>query len=117
MEKMIGYCGIICSDCPVLIATQKDDDAERKRVAEIFTKQYGKEYNLEDINCDGCISDSPRIFSYCNVCEIRKCGREKKVKNCAYCSEYPCEKLSQLFSKYSKAKETLDEIRRGLGIL
>ncbi len=117
MKKMVGYCGIICSDCPVLIATQKDDDEERKRVAEIFTRQYGKEYKPEDINCDGCISDGPRIFSYCNVCEIRKCGREKKVKNCAYCSEYPCEKLSGLFSKYSKAKETLDEIRRKLTIV
>ncbi len=115
MEEMIGYCGIICSDCPVLIATQKDDDAERRRVAEIFTKQYGKEYKPEDINCDGCISDSPRIFSYCNVCEIRKCGIEKNVKNCAHCTEYPCGNLSQLFSKYSKAKETLDEIKRGLG--
>ena len=115
MEKMIGYCGIICSACPVLIATQKNDDAERKRVAEIFTKQYGKEYKPEDINCEGCTSDSSRIFSYCNVCEIRKCGREKYVKNCAYCPEYPCEKLSQLFSKYSKAEEILDEIRRGLG--
>ena len=117
MEKMIGYCGIICSDCPVLIATQKDDDAERRRVAEIFTKQYGKEYKPEDINCDGCISDSPRIFSYCNVCEMRKCGREKNVKNCAHCPEYACDKLSKLFSEYSKAKETLDEIRRGLGTI
>lgn len=80
MEKMIGYCGIICSDCPVLMATQNNDDAERKRVAEIFTKQYGKGYKPEDINCDGCIGDNPRIFSYCNVCEIRKCGREKKLK-------------------------------------
>jgi len=115
MEKIIGYCGIICSDCPVFTATQKNDDVERKRVAEIFTKQYGKKYKPEDINCDGCISDSPRFFSYCNVCEIRKCGREKNVKSCAYCLEYPCEKLSQLFSKYSKAKETLDEINRGLG--
>jgi hypothetical protein len=115
MEKMIGYCGIICSDCPVLTATQKNDDTERKRVAEIFTKQYGKEYKPEDINCDGCIGDSPRIFSYCNICEIRKCGREKNVKNCAHCPEYPCEKLSQLFSKYSKAKETLDEIKREVG--
>lgn len=117
MEKIIGYCGIACSDCPVLTATQKNDDAERKRVAEIFTKQYGKEYKPEDINCDGCIGDSPRIFSYCNVCEMRKCGREKNVENCAHCTEYPCEKLSQLFSKYSKAKETLDEVRHGLGLV
>lgn len=93
MEKIIGYCGIICSDCPVLTATVKDDDSERKRVAEISRKQYGKGYRPEDINCDGCISDSPRIFGHCNICEIRKCGREKNVKNCAHCSEYPCERL------------------------
>jgi hypothetical protein len=117
MERMIGYCGIVCSDCPVLIATRKDDDGERKRVAEMFTKQYGKEYKPEDINCDGCVGDGQRIFRYCNVCEIRKCGREKRVSNCAVCMDYPCGKLSKLFVEYSKAKETLDEIRRGYGII
>jgi len=116
MEKSIGYCGIICSDCPVLIATQKDDNAERRQVAETFTKQYGKEYRLEDINCDGCISDSLRIFSYCSVCEIRKCGKVKNLKNCAFCVDYPCEKLSKLLAEYSKAKETLDEVRREYNI-
>jgi hypothetical protein len=117
MEKMVGYCGIVCSDCPVLIATQKDDEAERKRVAEIFIKQYGKEYKPEDINCDGCLSDGSRIFSYCDICEIRKCGREKKVKNCGFCADYPCERLSKLVAEYSKAKETLDEVRREQGII
>ncbi len=111
MEKIIGYCGIVCSNCPVLVATKKDDEVERGRVARIFTKQYRKEYKSEDINCDGCIGDSSRIFSYCGLCEIRKCGIEKNVDNCAHCPEYPCEKLSHLFSEYSKAKETLDEIR------
>jgi len=108
----VAYCGIICSDCPVLIATDKDDNAERKRVAEMFTKQYGREYKPEDINCDGCLSDGPRLFHYCSICDMRKCARGRNVKNCAYCSEYPCDKLSGLFSAYPKAKETLDEIRR-----
>jgi len=117
MEKVIGYCGIICSYCPVFMATQKNDDAERKRVAEIFTKQYGKEYVPEDINCDGCPNHSTRIFSYCNVCEIRKCGREKHIANCAHCADYQCEKLAKLFAEYSKAKNTLDEVRRELGFL
>lgn len=117
MDKMVGYCGIVCSDCPVLVATQKNDDVERGRVAEIFTKQYGKDYRLEDINCDGCVSDSSCIFRYCNFCEIRKCGREKKVKNCGFCTEYPCERLSGLFAKYSVAKETLDGMRRERGII
>jgi hypothetical protein len=117
MKRLVGYCGIVCSECPVLIATWKDDYEERKRVAEMFTKQYGKEYTPEDVNCDGCASDGQRVFSYCNVCEIRKCGREKKVTNCASCVNYPCEKLSKLFAGYSKAKETLDEIRREYGLI
>jgi hypothetical protein len=112
MDKIIGYCGIVCSDCPVLIATQKDDCAERKRVAELFTKQYGREYKPEDINCDGCFSSSPRIFFYCDVCEIRKCGREKNVRNCACCVDYPCETLSKLLAAYPKAKGTLDKLKR-----
>jgi hypothetical protein len=117
MEKVVGYCGIICSDCPVLVATQKNSDVERKRVADLFTVQYGREYKLEDINCDGCLGDSSRVFKYCNVCEIRQCGKERKVKNCGFCSEYPCEKLSKLFVEYSKARENLDGIRREHGMV
>ena len=115
-EKIFGYCGIVCSDCPVLIATQKNDDGERQRVAEIFTRQYGREYKKEDINCDGCTGESSRIFSYCNMCGIRQCGMEKRVRNCGFCGEYPCEKLSKLFAEYSKAKETLEGVRRESGL-
>jgi len=35
MEKMIGYCGIVCSECPTLLATQKDDDEARKQVVKM----------------------------------------------------------------------------------
>lgn len=117
LGRVVGYCGIVCSDCPVFVATQKGDDVERKRVAEIFAKEYGREYRLEDINCDGCVSDSSRIFWYCNECEIRKCGRAKKVENCGFCVEYPCERLSELFGKYGVAKEVLDGIRCERGIV
>lgn len=116
MEKIIGCCGIICSDCPVLIATKKNDDSERRQVAQIFTKQYRRDYKPQDINCEGCLTDDQRIFSYCNICEIR-CGKEKNVRNCAFCTDYPCEKLSNLFAKYRKAKATLDETRREIGFI
>jgi hypothetical protein len=113
-REVIGFCGIVCSDCPVFKATQMNDIAERKSVAELFTKQYGREYKPEDINCDGCVNDGERIFSFCSVCGIRQCGREKRVKNCAYCTEYPCEKLNEVFNAYPKAKASLDEERRGI---
>ena len=114
MNRTVGYCGIVCSDCPVFMATERNDDLEREKIALMFTQQYGKEYRREDINCKGCVTDNSCIFSYCKTCGIRKCGKERNVKNCAYCANYPCKNLSELFSKYSKAKIVLDEIRNGL---
>lgn len=111
MERIVGYCGIVCSDCPVLLAARKDDDAERKRVAKLFTEEYGRTCKPEDINCEGCPSGSQHVFAHCDLYEIRRCGRRSKIENCADCLEYPCEKLGELFDKYPKAKQTLDEIR------
>lgn len=114
MKKIVGYCGIICSDCPVLTATRKNDNQERQKAALLFTQHYGREYKQDDINCMGCMRDNSHVFSYCKSCKIRKCGKERKVKNCAHCSEYPCENLSELFNQYSKAKTVLDKIKSKL---
>ncbi len=112
MHKMIAFCGLSCTDCPTLQATQKNDDKERKRIAELWSKQYGGDFKPEDINCVGCLSRNGRLFKYCNVCEIRKCGLEKHVKNCAYCSDYICEKLDKFFKRAPNAKATIEEIRK-----
>ena len=77
MNRMVAYCGIVCSECPALLATQEDDDAKRKKVAEAWSKQFNMPVKPEDVNCDGCMSDSKRIVAYCNICGIRKCAREK----------------------------------------
>lgn len=115
MKRIIACCGIICSDCDAFKATQNNDAAERKRVAEQWNKQYDKEYSPKDINCDGCLTKGPRIFSYCKTCEIRKCARERNVTNCAYCKEYACEKLLKLLNEFEpEAKERLDEIRASI---
>jgi len=114
MDKIIGVCGLTCSECPAYKATQSDDDAERKRVAEMWSKEYGAEIKPEDINCDGCTVLDGRNFGYCSKCEIRACGLGRKVQNCAHCSEYACEKLGKFFEMAPQAKETLDGIKTGL---
>lgn len=112
MDRMISYCGLVCTECPAYVATIRDDDEERQRVAELWSKQYGGDFGVSDINCDGCLSEGSRVFSYCNRCEIRKCGRERKVENCAHCDDYACEKLSEFLSKVPMARETLEEERK-----
>ncbi|GAG11284.1 unnamed protein product [marine sediment metagenome] len=115
MDRMIAYCGIVCSECPALLATQEDDAAKRKKVAEAWSKQFNVDIKPEQVNCDGCPSEGKRVFFYCNICEIRKCGQEKRVENCAYCAEYACEKLTSFFTNMvPEAKTTLEEIRESL---
>jgi len=115
MEKMIAFCGIICSECPALVATQENDNEKRKQVAELWSKMYNSDIKSEEINCNGCMAKSGRLFRYCNVCEIRKCGQERHLKNCAYCEDYICEKLSSFFKMAGPdPKYNLEEIRKML---
>lgn len=114
MEKMISYCGLVCSECPAFIATKNNDNAKRKEIAEQWSKQFGHPMKPEDINCEGCTPDTGKKVGYCFVCEIRKCGRERKVVNCAYCGDYACEKLEKFFQMAPMGKATLDAIRKGL---
>ena len=114
MSPMTSMCGLNCSDCDAFIATQNNDDEKRAEVAKTWSEQYKAEIKPEDINCDGCISDSDRHFMHCQICEIRKCGKEKDIMNCAHCNEYACEKLEEFFKMVPDAKTNLDMIKSGL---
>lgn len=112
-QKLIAFCGLICTDCPAFIATQKNDDKLRGKVA----KSWSTEKEIlkpEDINCDGCLIIGKRLIKFCKICAVRGCGLEKNVENCAYCDEYPCEKLDRLWKHIQapEAKATLEGIRR-----
>ena len=112
MKKMIGFCGVVCTECPAFLATQKDDNNERRRVAEMWSKQYNAEIKPEDVNCDGCLAEGGRLFGHCQICEIRKCGQDRDLLNCAYCAEYACEKLNKFFEMAPGAKGALEELRK-----
>lgn len=107
---MIAFCGLTCSKCPVYLATREDSDEKRIAVAASWSEQYKTGIKPEDINCDGCLSRSGRLFSHCHVCKIRKCGQEKKIENCAYCDEYPCQKVRFVIDAVPDARDTLANI-------
>jgi hypothetical protein len=110
MEKMIGYCGLVCTDCGAYIATQKNDNKLRKEVAEKWTKEYNHPFQPEDINCDGCLPPTVKTIGHLNVCPIRKCGQAKDVVNCGWCSDYSCAKTDEFFKMVPDAKKTLDAV-------
>jgi hypothetical protein len=115
MKNMTAYCGIDCAKCEGYIATQANDSEALERTAEKWRKQYDSpEITAESVVCDGCMNNG-RLSGYCNfVCKIRSCGNEKKVKNCAYCSDYnTCEELAAFYAypATAEAKAALDSLR------
>jgi len=114
MAEIISYCGLLCSDCGAYIATVADDDEKRAEVARQWSEMYEANLSPSDINCEGCLSDGPRVFHHATVCEIRKCAKAKGVVNCGHCDEYPCDRLEGLFKMVPEARERLDEVRAAL---
>ncbi len=110
MTKMIAFCGLCCTECPTFIATKNDDDDARAKTAAMYAKKFGFDMRPEEINCDGCHSEGGRLIGYCQTCDIRKCGQEKGVENCAFCDEQPCEKLSNFHMFSSDAKSSFDAV-------
>lgn len=114
MNEMIAFCGLACQECGAFLATMSNDDAKRREVAELWSKEHGAELGPQDINCNGCKAEEGPIFKYCETCEIRNCGSARGVENCAHCAEYACSRIEDFFAMVPDVKLTLDEIRKGL---
>jgi hypothetical protein len=116
MKEIIAYCGLVCSDCPAYVATQANDMAALEKVAAQWREQFNSpELTAESILCDGCLAgEGSRQIGYCAMCEIRACGMQKGVANCAHCSDYACEKVEAFFAHAPNARSVLDGIRSGL---
>jgi hypothetical protein len=114
MTEMIAYCGLACDECGAYLATVADDDDQRKEVAAAWSEAYEADIQMEDIHCLGCHTDGEVLFHHCQVCEIRQCGLNMNIPNCAHCEEYVCSRLSDFFVFVPEAKQRLDTIHLGL---
>jgi hypothetical protein len=108
MEKMIAYCGLICTDCDAFKATQNNDDNLRQKVAAEWAEAYNHPFKPEDINCDGCLPPTPKSIGHLNMCAVRKCGMTKGIKNCGWCDEYSCSTTEEFFKMVPDCRATLD---------
>lgn len=117
MDKITAYCGLICDSCPIHLATLEKNVSRqtemRVLIAEELSRIYGNTPKPEIItDCDGCKVINGRLFNGCNDCEIRKCAILKNMENCAYCSDYACDKLKRHFALDKGAQDRLEKIRK-----
>ena len=115
MERMIAYCGLVCTDCPAYVATQAEDWDALERLAARAREEYGQpDATAASTRCDGCLADSERLCGYCAVCDVRACAMALNLANCAHCDDYGCQKLETFWGMAPEARITLDQIRAGL---
>lgn len=108
MNDFVAYCGLNCETCEARIATVNDDDELRKKVAAEWSQLNQVEITKEMINCTGCRKEGPKT-PFCEyICEIKKCGSQKKIETCGDCSEKKkCQKLSMITGNNDAAAERL----------
>jgi len=110
--KILAMCGLDCAACPAHIAYKTNDQALREKTAVEWSKAFNVEMKPADINCVGCLKTKGPQILHCAECDIRKCGLGRKVKNCALCDDYPCDKISKFIAGAPPAKANLEGVRR-----
>jgi hypothetical protein len=94
----IGFCGDDCNYCPRYLATQSGSEERFKKVAAIWRMVGWRdtEEPPEKLACHGCAS-----VKICGL-GIRECVIAKGIDNCGECTDYPCEKLRDIFKNNEK---------------
>jgi hypothetical protein len=113
-DRIIAYCGLICTECPAYVATQADDREGLERVAAQWREQFEEpDITADSVVCDGCLGEG-RHSGYCSICAIRACAMERGVVNCGHCADYACEQLDSFLTHVPEARDLLDGIRSTL---
>lgn len=107
-NAFIAYCGLDCETCEARLATVRDDQELRRRVAKLWSRLNHTEITPAMINCTGCRIEGVKT-PYCEaLCPIRRCASEKNAETCGSCAEMKtCGKLAAITAKNPGALENL----------
>ena len=112
MNDYIAYCGLDCETCEARLATVKNDNELRRKVAEEWSALNGVEITPEMINCSGCRIPGVKTVYCDSLCTIRTCAMQKQVETCGDCPEMrSCEKVGAIIGNNSEARVRLKNVK------
>ena len=108
MKDLIAYCGLDCEACEARLATIRNDETLRQKVAALWSQLNGVEITPEMIHCVGCRVEGVKT-PYCDaLCPIRQCAMGRGVETCGDCAEMEnCEKLGMIVKNNADALRNL----------
>ena len=88
---LIAVCGLNCASCFMYYERDQSDPDVQREIRETI-KWFREERNLElprkDLVCKGCLG--PLNVHWSHDCEMMMCAREKGLKHCLECEDFPC---------------------------
>ncbi len=114
MDTLTAPCGLQCAQCLAYVATQTGDPAEIERVAQAWSKAWGRPVRPEDVWCDGCRKTDGQKWKHAWNCEVRACGMDRGVATCAHCTDFVCETLDGFFAKVPRTRKILTDLHEKL---
>ena len=84
-------CGLNCAGCFIYYKRDQSNPDVQREIRETI-KWFCEERNLElsrkDLVCKGCLG--PLNVHWSPDCEMMMCAREKGLKHCLECEDFPC---------------------------
>ena len=108
-NQMIAVCGLDCSRCDILQATNDPEIAQQ--IADWFRRERDTEVKIKDIHCLGCKGDRTRHWS--PDCWILECCVDRKgLEFCYECEDFPCDRLNEWAEGNEGYGEALERLKR-----
>jgi hypothetical protein len=86
----LAPCGLYCGVCGVYYATRDENPGFLEKLFGVYRDRIPGMEKLakEDLRCEGCLSET--VSTFCRVCPIKDCTREKGYAGCHECDDFPC---------------------------
>jgi hypothetical protein len=105
MEPILTRCGYRCDLCLAYRPNVEKNPENQRMLSEGWFKYFGFRIQEENIACDGCLEDNPKLID--QACPVRPCVLGRGISSCAACELYVCDTLQERIVEFDEVKNRM----------
>ncbi len=98
MDPIVTRCGYRCDLCLAYRPNVEQNSENSQILSDGWFRYFGFRIPASAVICDGCMSEDPQLVD--RSCPVRPCVIAKGLENCAGCSDYICDRLTERLVVY-----------------
>jgi len=106
MEPILSLCGMRCDLCMAYRPKIELHPENRQILSDGWYTYFGFRIPPEEIECDGCFADGKPTLD--SECKVKPCVTARGIASCASCTDYICEKLSDILVTFETMQSKFD---------